>query len=136
VIDGVADFEVVNVQAYNGYVLHTGHLKYGTLSVGSQVVASYDEVSPTVFLVVGYFSTSSSSAGGPCEITTRRHTSSTTLCGKSWATISTRKVRWLLRPSFASTFHTRPKLLCRNSRKSSRSASTGSNATSRSSARI
>ena len=45
VIDGVADFEVVNVQAYSGYVLHTGHLKYGALSLGTQVVASYDEVS-------------------------------------------------------------------------------------------
>ena len=48
VIDGVADFEVVNVQAYNGYVLHTGHLKYGALSLGTQVVASYDEVSPRI----------------------------------------------------------------------------------------
>ncbi|KIM45032.1 hypothetical protein M413DRAFT_441675 [Hebeloma cylindrosporum] len=44
VIDGVADFEVVNVQAYSGYVLHTGHLKYGALSLGTQVVASYDEL--------------------------------------------------------------------------------------------
>ena len=45
VIDGVADFEVTNVQVYNGYVLHTGHLKYGQLHVGDQVVSSYDEVS-------------------------------------------------------------------------------------------
>ncbi len=44
VIDGVADFEVVNVQAYNGYILHSGHLKYGVLGVGEEVISSYDEV--------------------------------------------------------------------------------------------
>jgi alanyl-tRNA synthetase len=45
VIDGIADFEVTNVQVFNGYVLHIGHLKYGKLSVGDNVVSSYDEVS-------------------------------------------------------------------------------------------
>jgi alanyl-tRNA synthetase len=45
VIDGVADFEVTNVQVFNGYVLHIGHLKYGQLSLGDSVVSSYDEVS-------------------------------------------------------------------------------------------
>jgi alanyl-tRNA synthetase len=44
VIDGVADFEVTNVQSYNGYVLHIGHLKDGQLSVGNKVVSQYDEV--------------------------------------------------------------------------------------------
>nr|GAT57707.1 predicted protein [Mycena chlorophos] len=44
VIDGTADFEVTDVQVFNGYVLHVGHLKYGQLDVGSQVVASYDEL--------------------------------------------------------------------------------------------
>ncbi|KAH9485322.1 Alanine--tRNA ligase [Psilocybe cubensis] len=44
VIDGVADFEVTNVQVYNGYVLHTGHLKYGQLNVDDEVVSSYDEL--------------------------------------------------------------------------------------------
>lgn len=44
VIDGFADFQVTNVQVYNGYVLHIGYLKYGKLSVGDKVVASYDEV--------------------------------------------------------------------------------------------
>ncbi|KAF4621160.1 hypothetical protein D9613_000618 [Agrocybe pediades] len=44
VIDGTADFEVTNVQAYNGYVLHTGHLKYGVLNVEDEVVSSYDEL--------------------------------------------------------------------------------------------
>ena len=45
VIDGDADFEVTNVQVFNGYVLHIGRLKYGQLSVGDSVVSSYDEVS-------------------------------------------------------------------------------------------
>ncbi|KAF8271507.1 tRNA synthetases class II (A)-domain-containing protein [Lactarius quietus] len=44
VIDGVADFEVTNVQVFNGYVLHIGQLKYGQLSVGDSVVSSYDEL--------------------------------------------------------------------------------------------
>lgn len=43
IIDDVAEFEVTDVQVYNGYVLHTGSLKYGTLSVGDEVVSSYDE---------------------------------------------------------------------------------------------
>lgn len=45
VVDGLADFEVTNVQSYNGYVLHTGSLKYGHLKVGDAVVSSYNEVS-------------------------------------------------------------------------------------------
>jgi alanyl-tRNA synthetase len=44
VIDGKADFEVSNVQVYNGYVLHTGFLKYGQIDVETEVVSSYDEV--------------------------------------------------------------------------------------------
>ena len=43
-IDGVAELEVDNVQVYAGYVLHTGHLKYGALAVGEQVICEYDEV--------------------------------------------------------------------------------------------
>lgn len=45
VIDGVAEFEVSDVQVYNGYVLHIGQLKYGALAIGDEVVSSYDEVS-------------------------------------------------------------------------------------------
>lgn len=45
VIDGLTDFEVTNVQVYNGHVLHTGFLKYGQLELGNQIVSSYDEVS-------------------------------------------------------------------------------------------
>ncbi|KAG6853372.1 hypothetical protein C0991_004931 [Blastosporella zonata] len=44
VIDGIADFDVTNVQVYNGYVFHTGDLKYGKINVGDEVVASYDEL--------------------------------------------------------------------------------------------
>lgn len=44
VIDGVAEFDVSDVQVYNGYVLHVGQLKYGALSAGDEVVSSYDEV--------------------------------------------------------------------------------------------
>lgn len=44
VIDGVAEFEVTDVQVYKGYVLHVGKMKYGELKVGDEVVSSYDEV--------------------------------------------------------------------------------------------
>ena len=43
-IDGVCDFNVQNVQIYRGYVLHSGYMKYGALSVGNNVLAEYDEV--------------------------------------------------------------------------------------------
>lgn len=54
-----AVFEVEDVQVFNGYVLHIGHLKYGELNVGGEVDAEYDEVtilayyiywSPLIFL--------------------------------------------------------------------------------------
>ncbi|CCK70315.1 alanine--tRNA ligase KNAG_0E00470 [Huiozyma naganishii CBS 8797] len=44
VIDDVAEFNVENVQLYNGFVFHTGSLKEGKLSVGDKVIASYDEL--------------------------------------------------------------------------------------------
>ncbi|KAG5716331.1 Alanyl-tRNA synthetase [Termitomyces sp. T112] len=44
VVDGIADFAVTNVQVYNGYVFHTGDLKYGVINVGDVVIASYDEL--------------------------------------------------------------------------------------------
>jgi alanyl-tRNA synthetase len=43
-IDGGADFEVTNVQAYKGYVMHTGYLSSGHLNVGDKVIATYDEL--------------------------------------------------------------------------------------------
>ncbi|KIJ31275.1 hypothetical protein M422DRAFT_76648 [Sphaerobolus stellatus SS14] len=42
-IDEEAEFQVGDVQVFNGYVLHVGHLKYGELKIGSQVLAEYDE---------------------------------------------------------------------------------------------
>lgn len=44
VIDGKSDFVVDNVQVFNGYVLHIGHLIEGELKVGDQVVSGYDEL--------------------------------------------------------------------------------------------
>lgn len=44
IIDGVAELEVQNVQIYAGYVLHTGYMKYGSLSVGDEVICEYDEL--------------------------------------------------------------------------------------------
>lgn len=44
IVDGVAELEVDNVQVYAGYVLHTGFMKYGSLSVGDQVICEYDEL--------------------------------------------------------------------------------------------
>ncbi|KZF26055.1 hypothetical protein L228DRAFT_242453 [Xylona heveae TC161] len=43
-IDGHAELEVQNVQSYAGYVLHTGYLKYGNLTVGNEVICEYDEL--------------------------------------------------------------------------------------------
>ncbi|KAF9189393.1 Alanine--tRNA ligase [Haplosporangium sp. Z 767] len=43
-VDGKAEFVVENVQAYGGYVLHTGYLKYGTLQVDDEVVVQFDEL--------------------------------------------------------------------------------------------
>ena len=43
VIDGQAELEVTNVQLYAGYVLHTGHIKYGELSTGMEVIMEIDE---------------------------------------------------------------------------------------------
>jgi alanyl-tRNA synthetase len=45
VIDGVAEFSVEDCQMYGGYVLHTGAMKYGSFSVGTEVLCVYDEVS-------------------------------------------------------------------------------------------
>ncbi|KAJ5663748.1 hypothetical protein N7507_004479 [Penicillium longicatenatum] len=44
VIDGQAELEVGDVQMYAGYVLHTGFMKYGALSVGDTVICEYDEL--------------------------------------------------------------------------------------------
>lgn len=54
-IDEVAEFEVEDVQVYNGYVLHVGHLKYGELKVGSMVDAEYDEVASSSLSYAQFF---------------------------------------------------------------------------------
>jgi len=43
-IDGEAEIDVQNVQLYGGYVLHTGYMKYGALSVGDTITCVYDEL--------------------------------------------------------------------------------------------
>lgn len=44
VIDDAAEFNVDNVQLYNGFVFHTGSLVEGKLSIGDKTIASYDEL--------------------------------------------------------------------------------------------
>jgi alanyl-tRNA synthetase len=44
VIDDVAQFEVLDVQNYGGYVLHSGYIKDGALSLGDEVICEYDEL--------------------------------------------------------------------------------------------
>ncbi|KAL4780039.1 tRNA synthetases class II (A)-domain-containing protein [Aspergillus varians] len=44
IIDGQAELDVVDVQLYAGYVLHTGFMKYGSLNVEDTVICEYDEL--------------------------------------------------------------------------------------------
>jgi alanyl-tRNA synthetase len=44
VIDDVAEFKVLDVQAYGGYILHNGYLAYGHLKSGDEVICEYDEL--------------------------------------------------------------------------------------------
>ncbi|KAF2108907.1 alanyl-tRNA synthetase [Lophiotrema nucula] len=43
VIDNTAEMTVQNVQSYGGFILHTGSMQHGSLTVGDEVVAQYDE---------------------------------------------------------------------------------------------
>ena len=43
-IDGKAEFKVEDVQVFNGYVLHIGRMVEGEMTVGDEVIATYDEV--------------------------------------------------------------------------------------------
>jgi alanyl-tRNA synthetase len=43
-IDGVAEFKVLDVQAYGGYIIHNGYLGYGNLKAGDEVITEYDEL--------------------------------------------------------------------------------------------
>jgi len=44
VIDGIAEFKVLDVQEYGGYILHNGYLEYGELTEGDEVICEYDEL--------------------------------------------------------------------------------------------
>lgn len=44
VIDDVAEFKVLDVQAYGGYIVHNGYLEYGQLKAGDEVISEYDEL--------------------------------------------------------------------------------------------
>lgn len=52
-IDGKTEFKVTNVQAYGGYILHTGYIEEGSLSVLDEVISEYDEVRVRYCLLVG-----------------------------------------------------------------------------------
>lgn len=70
----MADFEVTDVQVFNGYVLHIGHLKYGRLEVGSEVLSCYDEVclmNPRVLHLTNL--NDQSLDDGRCVVITLRH---------------------------------------------------------------
>ncbi|KAK4188527.1 alanine--tRNA ligase [Podospora australis] len=43
-IDDVAEFKVLDVQEFGGYIVHYGFLEYGDLSAGDEVICDYDEV--------------------------------------------------------------------------------------------
>ncbi|KAK3945436.1 alanine--tRNA ligase [Diplogelasinospora grovesii] len=43
-IDGVAEFKVLDVQEYGGYIVHNGYLEYGELTAGDDVICEYDEL--------------------------------------------------------------------------------------------
>ncbi|KAH6669439.1 alanyl-tRNA synthetase-like protein [Halenospora varia] len=44
IIDDVAEFKVLDVQAYGGYIIHNGYLEYGQLKSGDEVICEYDEL--------------------------------------------------------------------------------------------
>jgi alanyl-tRNA synthetase len=44
IIDGVAEFKVLDVQAHGGYIIHNGYLDYGHLKAGDEVICEYDEL--------------------------------------------------------------------------------------------
>jgi alanyl-tRNA synthetase len=44
IIDGVAEFKVLDVQEYGGYVVHNGYIEYGELNAGDEVICEYDEL--------------------------------------------------------------------------------------------
>lgn len=51
-IDGKSEFLVREVKSYSGFIVHVGELLEGSqiLTVGDEVVATYDEVGSLVFI--------------------------------------------------------------------------------------
>jgi alanyl-tRNA synthetase len=43
-IDDVAEFKVMDVQEYGGYVVHSGFFEYGDFTAGDEVICEYDEL--------------------------------------------------------------------------------------------
>jgi len=43
-IDGVAEFKVLDVQEFGGYIVHNGYLEYGEFTEGDEVICEYDEL--------------------------------------------------------------------------------------------
>ncbi|KAK2073934.1 hypothetical protein P8C59_008173 [Phyllachora maydis] len=44
ILDGVAEFKVLDVQEFAGYILHNGYIEYGELEEGDEVLCEYDEL--------------------------------------------------------------------------------------------
>lgn len=44
IVDGDAEFKVLDVQTYGGHIVHNGYLNYGSLKAGDEVVCEYDEL--------------------------------------------------------------------------------------------
>ncbi|KAK1764880.1 tRNA synthetases class II (A)-domain-containing protein [Phialemonium atrogriseum] len=44
IIDGIAEFKVLDVQEFGGYIVHNGYLEYGELTSGDEVICEYDEL--------------------------------------------------------------------------------------------
>ena len=44
VVDDVVEFKVLDVQNYGGFILHSGHVEYGELKAGDEVICEYDEL--------------------------------------------------------------------------------------------
>ena len=123
-IDGKADFEVTDVQVFNGYVLHVGSMKEGEIKVGDDVICTYSEVSWIASLSneLGTWQTDiveCRNDDGPSGTTTPLRTFSTSVCERSWVTTSIKRVRSLLLPNCDSISATRlpsPLLIWRRSK--------------------
>ncbi|KAK0630168.1 tRNA synthetases class II (A)-domain-containing protein [Bombardia bombarda] len=44
IIDGVAEFKVLDVQEFGGYIVHNGFFEYGDFKAGDEVICEYDEL--------------------------------------------------------------------------------------------